>query len=111
MDLEILYLYGFTSRNTNRMENFISIIKEQIRQGIKPSVVLIQDGVIGLSKRGLMPKVLDDLLDLPINTFGMKPDLLARGINLSEIDERIKCIDYDSLVDLMVGIPKIASWM
>jgi len=108
---ELVYLYGFTSRNSDRMENFISLIEEQLELDAKIIVILIHDGVIGLSKKGIMPETMKKLLNLSIKVYGMKPDLLARGLNPNVIDNRVECIDYENLVDILAVTPKIASWM
>jgi len=108
---ELVYLYGFTPRNSDRMENFISLIEEQLKLDAKILVILIHDGVIGLTKKGIMPETMKKLLNLSIKIYGMKPDLLARGLNPNEIDNRVECIDYENLVDILAVTPKIASWM
>ncbi len=108
---ELVYLYGFTPRNSDRMENFISLIEEQLKLDGKISVILIHDGVIGISKKGIMPETMKKLLNLSIKVYGMKPDLLARGFSLDEIDNRVECIDYENLVDILTVVPKIVSWM
>lgn len=110
-DNKLVYLYGFTPRKAEQMENFISVIKEQLKLDAKIIVILIHDGVIGLSKKGLMPETMKKLLNLSIKVYGMRPDLLARGLSPDEIDNRVECIDYDNLVDILAFNPKIASWM
>jgi sulfur relay protein TusB/DsrH len=108
---EIVYIYGFTGRNSEKMANFISLLEEQIKLRAKINVILIHDGVIGTSKKGIIPKSMEQLLNLPIKIYGMKPDILARGISPDDIDNRIKLLEYGNLVDILVRVPKIASWM
>jgi len=108
---DLVYLYGFTPRNTDRMENFISLIEVQLKLDAKIVVILIHDGVIGLSKKGIMPETMKKLLNLPIKVYGMRLDLLARGFSPDEIDNRVECIEYENLVDILADTPKIASWM
>ena len=108
---EIVYMYGFTGRNSERLANFISILEEQIKSNAKITVILIHDAVIGTSKKGVIPPLMIQLLKLPIKVYGMNPDLLARGINPDDIDNRIECIEYTYLVDILVKVPKIVSWM
>lgn len=108
---ELIYLYGFSPRKLDQMENLISIIKEQLSMEAKIIVILIHDGVIGLSKKGIIPETLNELINLPIKVFGMSPDLIARGLNPNEIDDRVKCLNYDNLVDLLARISNIVSWM
>ncbi len=107
---KLVYLFGFSTRKSTSIDNLFNIIKEQIKDA-NVTVVLIHDGVIGTSKKGVMPSSLNLLLNLPITVFAMTPDLLARGIDPESVDTRINCIEYDVLVDILAKTPKIASWM
>ncbi len=107
---KLVYLFGFSTRKSTSIDNLFNIVKEQTKDA-NIAVVLIHDGVIGTSKKGLMPTSLNLLLNLPITVFAMTPDLLARGIDPDSVDTRIKCIEYDVLVDILAQTPKIASWM
>jgi len=107
---KLVYLFGFSTRKSTSIDNLFNIVKEQTKDA-KITVVLIHDGVIGTSKKGVMPTSLNLLLNLPMTVFAMTPDLLARGIDPDSVDTRIKCIEYDVLVDILAKTPKIASWM
>jgi sulfur relay protein TusB/DsrH len=107
---KFLYLFGFSPNKLMQLENLIKIIKEQV-ENFEISVVLIHDGVIGLSNKGKTPEIVFRLLDLPIKIYGLIPDILARGMDIADINNRVKCISYEELVDLLVNIPQIASWM
>ncbi len=107
---KLVYLFGFSTRKSMAIDNLFNIVKEQTKDA-NIAVVLIHDGVIGTSKKGVMPTSLNLLLNLPITVFAMIPDLLARGIDPDSVDTRIKCIEYDDLVDILAQTPKIASWM
>jgi len=107
---KLVYLFGFSTRKSTSIDNLFNIVKEQTKDA-NITVVLIHDGVIGTSKKGAMPTSLNLLLNLPITVFAMTPDLLARGIDPDSVDSRIKCIEYDVLVDILAKTPKIASWM
>ncbi len=107
---KLVYLFGFSTRKSTSIDNLFNIVKEQTKDA-NIAVVLIHDGVIGTSKKGLMPTSLNLLLNLPVTVFAMTPDLLARGIDPNSVDTRIKCIEYDVLVDILAQTPKIASWM
>lgn len=108
---KLVYLFGFSTRKCTSIDNLFNIVKEQTKDNANITVVLIHDGVIGTSKKGVMPPSLNLLLNLPITVFAMTPDLLARGIDPDSVDTRIKCIEYDVLVDILAKTPKIASWM
>ena len=108
---DIVYLYGFSTRKQVYLDNLLNIVSEQIETNASIAIVLIHDGVIGTSQSGTIPSLLDNLLNLSVSVFALLPDLLARGIEPNLVDPRIKCIDYDELVDVLAQIPKIASWM
>ena len=108
---DIVYLYGFSTRKQMYLDNLLGIVSEQIENNVSISIVLIHDGVIGTSQSGTIPSLLDKLLNLSVSVFALLPDLLARGIEPNIVDPRIKCIDYDELVDILAQIPKVASWM
>lgn len=107
---KLVYLFGFSTRKSMSIDNLFNIVKEQTKDA-NVTVVLIHDGVIGTSKKGVMPTSLNLLLNLPITVFAMTPDLLARGLDPGSVDTRINCIEYDVLVDILAQTPKIASWM
>jgi len=107
----ILYLFGFSSRFETKLRSLLEIVEEQIEEDIKISIVLIHDGVIGVSKRGETPKALKKLLKLPIKLHAMIPDVEARGMDSQNLLEKIKGISYDDLVDILVSSQKIVSWM
>ena len=111
MNEELVYLYGFSTRKQAYLDNLLSILKDQTDNGSSIAIVLIHDGVIGTSQSGTIPNSLDKLLNLSVSVFVMTPDLLARGIEPNTIDPRIKCIEYDELVDILAQTPKVASWM
>lgn len=108
---KLIYLFGFSPRQGTQLESLINILKGQIELGAKINVVLLHDGVIGASKKGIIPNSLKELLNLSITVYAMIPDLEARGFDPEGLDERIKCIQYEDLVDLLAKVPKIASWM
>ena len=107
---KILYLFGFSPNKVMQLENLIKIIAEQVNT-LEVSLVLLHDGVIGLSNKGILPKTINNLFNLPIKIYGLIPDIKARGVNIEDINDRVTCIEYDELVDLLAEIPRIASWM
>ncbi|NVM46174.1 MAG: sulfurtransferase complex subunit TusB [Candidatus Lokiarchaeota archaeon] len=111
IEKDIVYLYGFSTRKQVYLDNLLGIVSKQIKNNTSIAIVLIQDGVIGTSQSGIMPNLLDKLLNLSISVFALNPDLLARGIEPNTVDPRIKCIEYNDLVDILAQTPKVASWM
>jgi len=95
----------------SNLVNLIKIIENQIEQNSKISVVFIHDGVIGTSGVNKVSPTMKKLLNLPIATYSLLPDLNARGIDTAKLQNKTTGIEYSELVDLLVSIPKIVSWM
>ena len=110
-DNSIVYLYGFSTMLESKLINLIKIIEKQIKQNSKISVVFIHDGVIGTSKINKPSNSMTKLLTLHIKTYSLLPDLNARGIDTTKLQNEIKGIEYEDLVDILVINPKIVSWM
>ena len=110
-ELDIIYLFGFSSNTGTHLDRLLPILKAQLNKQTKLGVILIHDGVIGISTKGKIPKQIEDLLSLNVTVFAMKPDITARGIAPELVHNRIKSIEYDDLIDLVDVTPKIISWM
>ena len=108
---DLVYLYGFSGRKAVKLNQVINIIEAQLKTGVNIKIVLIHDGVIGLSKKGEIPQNLEKLINLPLTVYAMIPDLKARGINSETVHEKVNLIQYEELVDILADTPKIVSWM
>lgn len=108
---DLVYLYGFSGHKNFKLIKVINIVEEQLKTGVNIKIVLIHDGVIGISKKGEIPQNLEKLINLPLTVYAMIPDLKARGINSETIHEKVNLIDYEALVDILAETPKIVSWM
>ncbi|MFW9875293.1 MAG: DsrH/TusB family sulfur metabolism protein, partial [Candidatus Thorarchaeota archaeon] len=104
-------LYGFNTMLNDKMNNLVEIVEIQIKKSIQISIVFIHDGVIGTSQISIASYSMEQLLNLPINLYSMIPDLEARGIEPIKLRNKIKGITYEELIDILVEIPKIVSWM
>ena len=107
----ILYLYGISTMLESKLLNLIKIIEQQLKQNHQISIVFIHDGVIGTSKKNQITSSMKKLLNLPITTYSLLPDLKARGIDATNLQNKVKGINYENLVDILVSIPKVVSWM
>jgi sulfur relay protein TusB/DsrH len=107
----ILYFYGFSLRQSDRMTSLLKILKEQIKSNLEINIVLIHDGVIGTTLKEKTPELLIELLNLPIKVYTVIQDIKARGMDPNNLIDNIKGIDYNYLVDLLVDMGKIVSWM
>ncbi|MHA1467510.1 MAG: sulfurtransferase complex subunit TusB [Promethearchaeota archaeon] len=108
---DLVYLYGFSGRKNVKLKKVVNILEEQLKTGVNIKIVLIHDGVIGISKKGEIPQNLEKLINLPLTVYAMLPDLKARGINSETIHEKVILIEYEALVDILAETPKIVSWM
>ena len=107
----IVYLYGFSTALESKLINLIKIIEQQIEQNHQISIVFIHDGVIGTSKKNKIMPSMKKLLNLPLTSYSLLPDVRARGIDAATLQNKVKGIEYEDLVDILVTIPKIVSWM
>jgi sulfur relay protein TusB/DsrH len=110
-NLDVVYLFGFSELTGNHLRRLLPILESQIKKNTKLGLVLIQDGVIGISTMGKMPKQTEELLNLDIAVFAMIGDIISRGIRPEFIHNKIESIDYDQLIDLIDNTPKVISWM
>jgi len=110
-NLDMVYLFGFSGVTGNHLRRLLPILKSQIKKNTKLGLVLIHDGVIGITTKGKIPKQIEELLGLDVVVFAMKQDVIARGIASEYIHKKIKSIEYDELIDLIDATPKIISWM
>ncbi len=110
-DNSIVYMYGFSTMLESKLLNLIKIIEKQIEQKRKISIVFIHDGVIGTSRVSKVYPSMTKLLNLRITVYSLLPDLNARGIDTTKLQDKILGIEYPDLVDILVTNPKIVSWM
>ncbi len=109
--MDLIYMFGYSPRETRKLEALLPILKIQASAGKNVAVVLMHDGVIGAEKRSKTPTSLHELVDLSVKVYALAPDLRARGMNPEALVDKIESIDYGQLVDLLAETPKIASWI
>ena len=110
-NLDMLYLFGYSGLTGSQLERLLPILKSQIKRSSKLGLVLIHDGVIGITTKGKIPKQMEELLSLDIAVFAVRSDMKARGIAPEHIHGKIKSIEYDDLIDVIDTTPKVISWM
>jgi len=113
MEIEnsILYLYGFSPTKSNKSNEFLKILKEQLNSGFNIKIVMIHDGVIGSTNKGMKPAFLEELVNASFKIYALLPDLKARGMDPENLINQISGIEYEDLVDLIIDTNKIVSWM
>jgi len=107
----IIYLFGYSINNYKPFIKLINIINKQKKLGAEITFVFMHDSVIGLTKKSEVNTQLSTLLDLPISFYILLPDLKARGINPNYVVDKIRKIEYEELVDLLVSNSRIISWL
>ena len=110
-DKEIAYLYGFSLRQRDKSESLLKIFNEHIKRKTKIYLILLHDGVIGVTQKSKIPPVLEELLQTPITIYALISDILARGMDLKDLRNNIEAVDYEDLVDIFVNNLKIVSWI
>ena len=110
-NLDMVYLFGYSGLTGSQLERLLPILKSQINKNTKLGLVLIHDGVIGITTKGKIPQGMEELLSLNVELFAMKSDMKARGIAPEYIHDKIKSIEYDDLIDVIDTTPKVISWM
>ena len=109
--MDIVYLFGFSTRTGTHLQRLLPIVKKQKERGSNIGLVLIHDGVIGTTASSLIPKTLEELLNLGISVSAMVPDMKARGLSVDNLRSNIKPIEYSELVDILDETEKVISWM
>ena len=110
-NLDMIYLFGFSGLTGNQLQRLIPILKSQIKKNTRLGLVLIHDGVIGITTKGKIPKQMEELLSLDVAVFAMRSDMRARGIAPEYVHDKIRFIEYDDLIDVIDATPKVISWM
>lgn len=77
--------------------------------GPQQSLLLIEDAVYGLLPRS---RTLNSLLILPgsVRLFAIEADVLARGLALDDLPDRVAMISYADMVELCIDHQKVVSW-
>ena len=109
--MDIVYLFGFSERTGNHLERLMPLLRVQSQKGKDVGMVFIHDGVIGLTKNGVVPKQVEELLKTSITLKAMVPDMKARGLPVDQLHDRVKPINYDELVEILDNSQKIISWI
>jgi tRNA 2-thiouridine synthesizing protein B len=107
---DIVYLVGHSARQETHLKNILPIVSaQQIDGGKDVGIVLMQDGVIGTSKRGTVPEPISNLITMNIPVHVLAPDMKARGIDPDEAIDGVDVIEYNGLVDILAESDKIIS--
>lgn len=77
--------------------------------GPQQSLLLIEEAVYGLLPRS---STLASLQILPgsVGLYALEADILARGLALDDLPDRVRLIDYAAMVQLCSGHSKVVSW-
>jgi sulfur relay protein TusB/DsrH len=109
--LDLLYLFGFSPNKSNQLKKVKKLLDKHLEENKKIGIILLHDGVIGLSTKGLVPDSITELLNNSFQIFALIQDIEARGILKESIHDNVNLINYGELVDLMDSTQRIISWM
>jgi sulfur relay protein TusB/DsrH len=124
----IIYLFGYSLKNSTQFTQVLPLIKTQLTKGAEVELVLMHDAVIGTTTKGTTPKSLKELLNFAFqmknvgNVTGieptvklhisvLRPDYEARGLLPEMILSNLQLISYGQLVDNMDAAGKVVSWL
>ncbi len=111
MKLDLLYLFGFSPRITDRLNKLQGFISHQIKAGKTVGIAFLHDGVVGAGPGGSCPDSVIGILKNGVRIFALGPDLDARGFKDKQLEKGIQRINYDELMQLIVDSTTLCSWM
>ncbi len=91
--MSILYIL-----NTSQVDSLKHCLQRQTRHD---ALLLIENAVVAVNSGHIAETILSEYIN-DKNIYALEPDLLARGIQLSEKLGSIQLIDYDGFVTLAV---------
>lgn len=101
-----LVLFGYSGYDDKQRNNLTSIVTK-LEQ---PGIVLLEDAVIGSLKTGEIHPY-SELLKKGVSIYCMIEDLEARGMNSSDLEDRISPISFSDLMDLIEESQRLISWL
>ena len=105
---DMVYLFGYNPKSTHYLRSLTPIIVSNLMHGKIISLILIHDGVLGAISNNLFS---NNIKMNEIQVYAISPDLKARGIRSDRINEDVKLINYEQLVDILDSTDKIISWI
>ncbi|WP_026612147.1 sulfurtransferase complex subunit TusB [Methylocaldum szegediense] len=101
--MAVLHLISRSPQESRTLEACLA------RAGEGDAVLLIENAVYAALKSGDCEAVIAAAAG-KIRVYALGPDLVARGVETSEVAETIGIIDYDGFVDLTIDYHPIQSW-
>jgi len=74
------------------------------------SVVFLENAIFQINKNGTLSPELEQMLNHRINFYVLDVELETRGINIAELIEGIKVINYQGFVELTESNKVIKTW-
>jgi len=74
------------------------------------SVVFLENAIFQINKNGTLSPELEQMLNNRINFYVLDVELETRGINIAELIEGIKVINYQGFVELTESNKVIKTW-
>jgi tRNA 2-thiouridine synthesizing protein B len=90
---------------TENYGSILEIARKTVENGQKTAVLYIQDACIAATMNGYCDKLFENKIDV----YALKADCEARGL-MDKLRPRVKVIDYEQWVKLVMMHDKIVSW-
>jgi len=74
------------------------------------SVIFLENSIFQVNKNGMLSTALEQMLNNRINLYVLDIELETRGINIAELIEGIKVINYQGFVELTESNKVIKTW-
>jgi len=74
------------------------------------SVIFLENSIFQINKNGTLSPELEQMLNNRINFYVLDVELTTRGINIAELVEGIKVINYQGFVELTESNKVIKTW-
>ncbi|GEM_PF-621286 len=74
------------------------------------SVVFLENAIFQINKNGTLNPELEQMLNNRINFYVLDVELETRGVNIAELVEGVKVINYQGFVELTENSKVIKTW-
>jgi len=99
----MLHILRHAPQATSRFASSLRVM------GPRQGLLLIEDGVYALLPRTTSLSALQ-LLPSSVRLYAIESDIVARGLAMDDIPQRVSLIDYATFVQLCTQYEKVLSW-
>ena len=107
--VKLLYITSKSIYTCAAQSTLLDITTKQMEKGHEIGVLLIQDSTLACWKGG--QNIIAQAAEQGIAVFAVKEDLLARGITEDKMHAKIKAVDYDEAIAIIMDqYEKVITW-